>query len=85
MRALGLDDFRAIAGSSVGAMNAVLVGTGRLDAAETVWRNLRLRDVVGVSFRRLPRLPLWIIAAIGSEFSPFKTTRLSDRNDGQGR
>jgi predicted acylesterase/phospholipase RssA len=80
LRALGLDDFRAIAGSSVGAMNAVLVGTGHLHTAETVWRNLRLRDVVGVRLRRLPRLPLWIVAAIGSEFSPIKTTRLSDLN-----
>src|SRR4051794_18008973 len=79
LRAAGLDDFRAIAGSSVGAMNAVLVATGRLDAAETVWRDLRLRDVVGVSCRRLAWLPLWIIAALGSEFSPIKATRLSDR------
>src|SRR4051794_35827195 len=80
LRALGLDDFRAIAGSSVGAMNAVLVGTGRLDTAEAVWRKLRLRDVVGVSFRRFLRLPVWTIAALGSEFSPLKMTSLRDRN-----
>ena len=79
LRDLGLDDFRAIAGSSVGAMNAVLVGTGRFDHAEEVWRTLRLRDVVGVSVRRILRLPLWIVAAFGSEFSPIKATRLSDR------
>jgi predicted acylesterase/phospholipase RssA len=85
LRALGLDDFRAIAGSSVGAMNAVLVGTGRLETAEAVWRNLRLRDVVGLSFRRLVRLPLWMIAALGSEFSPLRTTRLSDRNGDRRR
>src|SRR3954469_6758411 len=80
LRALGLDDFSAIAGSSVGAMNAVLAGTGRLDTAENVWRNLRLRHVVGVRLRHVLRLPVWTLPAPGSEFSPLKTTRLSDRN-----
>lgn len=79
LRAMGLDRFEAVAGSSVGAINAVLVGTGRLDAAEAAWRSLRLRDVIGLSLRSAPRLPLWLLAGLGSEFSPFKLTRLSDR------
>lgn len=80
LRAKGLDRFDAVAGSSVGAINAVIVGSGRLDAAERAWRSLRASDVVGLRFKAIARLPGWIIAALGSEFSPFKLTRLSDRN-----
>jgi predicted acylesterase/phospholipase RssA len=79
LRACGVDRFHAIAGSSVGAINAVFIGTGRFDVAERAWRTLRVRDVIGFSLKRILRLPLWLVAAIGSEFSPFKITRLSDR------
>jgi hypothetical protein len=78
LRELGLDNFTAIAGSSVGAMNAVLVGTGRLDKAERAWRRLQSADVFCLSIRRALLLPLWIVAALGSEFSPFKITRFAD-------
>jgi len=80
LRARGLDRFVAIAGSSVGAINAVCAGAGRLDEAEAAWRRLRARDVVGLTMRSVWRLPGWSIAALASEFSPFKITRLSDRN-----
>ncbi len=79
LREAGLDRFEAIAGSSVGAINAVLVATGRLDTAEAAWRGLRMRDVIGFSPRSVLRLPAWMLAGLGSEFSPFKLTRLSDR------
>jgi predicted acylesterase/phospholipase RssA len=79
LRAAGIDRFAAIAGSSVGAINAVCAATGRLDTAERAWRALGPFDVVRLRFRGAWRLPLWVIAALGSEFSPFKISRLSDR------
>ena len=79
LRAFGLERFAAIAGSSVGAINAVLFATGHLDAVEDAWRSLGPLDIVRLRFRHAWRLPLWIVAAIGSEFSPFKISRLSDR------
>ena len=85
LRAAGLDRVRAISGSSVGAINAVFIASGRLDAAEHTWRTLRVRDVVGLRLRSAFRLPLWLFAALGSEFSPFKITRLSDRVAGRHR
>jgi predicted acylesterase/phospholipase RssA len=79
LREAGIDRFAAIAGSSVGAINAVCAATGRLDVAERAWRALGPFDVVRLRFRGAWRLPLWIVAALGSEFSPFKISRLSDR------
>lgn len=79
LRASGLDRFEAVSGSSVGAINAVFVATGRLERAEEAWRRLRGRDVIGLRLRSVLRLPAWLVAALGSEFSPFKLTRLSDR------
>ena len=83
LRAAGLDRVRALSGSSVGAINAVFIASGRLDAAEETWRTLRVRDVVGLRLKSAIRLPLWAFAALGSEFSPFKITRLSDRVAGR--
>jgi predicted acylesterase/phospholipase RssA len=79
LRAAGVDRFAAIAGSSVGAINAVCAATGRLDVAERAWRALGPFDVVRLRLRGAWRLPLWLVAALGSEFSPFKISRLSDR------
>ena len=79
LREAGIERFAAIAGSSVGAINAVCAATGRLDTAERAWRALGPFDIVRVRLRHVWRLPLWLIAALGSEFSPFKISRLSDR------
>lgn len=79
LRAAGIDRFDAISGSSVGAINAVLYAAGQLDAAESTWRALGPLDIVRLRARDAWRLPLWIFAALGSEFSPFKISRLSDR------
>ena len=79
LRAAGIDRFAAIAGSSVGAINAVCAATGRIDTAEHAWRALGPFDVVRLRCRNGWRLPLWLLAALGSEFSPFKISRLSDR------
>lgn len=78
LRAAGLSDVRAIAGTSVGAVNAVFFAADRLDVAEATWRRVRLADVIGFSARRLLRSPLWLLAALRSEFSPLKLFRLSD-------
>ena len=78
LREAGVDRFAAIAGSSVGAMNAVLVAAGRIEKGERAWRGLRSRDVFGVNGVGAWRLPVWMVAAIGSEFSPFKLTRFAD-------
>lgn len=68
----------AVSGVSVGAMNAVLFASGRTEEAEDIWTHVRWKDVMSLSPRRLHRLPLWILAGLGSEFSPFKVWRLSD-------
>jgi len=79
LREAGIDRFAAISGSSVGAINAVCAATGRLDLAERAWRALGPFDVVRLRLRDAWRLPVWLVAALGSEFSPFKISRLSDR------
>ena len=81
MRALqdsGLADVRAIAGTSVGAMHGVMLSAGKLDDAESFWRRARFRDVAALVTGRLWLLPLWLLAGLGSEFSPFKLSRLAD-------
>ena len=74
----GLADVRAVAGTSVGAMNGVLFCARKLDEAEAIWRRARFRDVVALATDQLSRFPLWVVAGLGSEFSPFKAWRLAD-------
>jgi predicted acylesterase/phospholipase RssA len=76
--AAGLGEVRAIAGTSVGAMHAALFSADRLDEAESIWRRTRFRDVAALTTSRLSLLPLWVVAGLGSEFSPFKVWRLAD-------
>jgi predicted acylesterase/phospholipase RssA len=78
LREAGLDDVDAIAGTSVGAMHGVMFGAGRLDEAEAIWRRARFRDVAAVTKGGLWQLPFWVLAGLGSEFSPFKVWRLAD-------
>jgi predicted acylesterase/phospholipase RssA len=42
LRKLGVDRFSAIAGTSAGALNAILVAADELDKAETVWREANM-------------------------------------------
>lgn len=74
----GLTPLDAISGASVGAIHGVLLAAGKLDAAEAIWRRARMRDVSAVATRRLWLFPLWLMAGLASEFSPFKVWRLSD-------
>ena len=68
----------AVSGASVGAINAVFFASGRTEEAEDIWTQVRWSDVMSLSHRRLHWLPLWLLAGLGSEFSPFKLWRLSD-------
>lgn len=64
----GYTRLSAISGTSVGAMNGILLAAGRLDAIDEAWSNLRLRDIIGLKPRKILLLPLWAFAAIFSEF-----------------
>jgi predicted acylesterase/phospholipase RssA len=77
LRDAGYTRFDAIAGTSVGAMNGVLLASGKLDWAEHAWRTLRARDVIGIRPRKLLLLPVWAVAWTLSEFSLGKSLRLS--------
>jgi predicted acylesterase/phospholipase RssA len=68
----------AISGVSVGAIHGVMLAAGKLDEAEAIWRRARWRDVVSVATHRLRLLPVWLLAGLASEFSPFKVWRLSE-------
>jgi predicted acylesterase/phospholipase RssA len=74
----GLSNIRAIAGTSVGAIHGFMLPAGKLDEAEAIWRRATFRDVAELTLKRLRFLPMWIVAAAGSEFSPFKVWRLAD-------
>lgn len=74
----GLSPVDAISGVSVGAIHGVMLAAGKLDEAEAIWRRARWRDVAAVATHRLRLLPVWLLAGVVSEFSPFKVWRLSE-------
>ncbi|MFI5178343.1 MAG: patatin-like phospholipase family protein [Vicinamibacterales bacterium] len=74
----GLSKVHAIAGTSVGAIHGFMLPAGKLDEAEEIWRRARFTDVAEITLWRLRLLPLWLAAAAGSEFSPFKVWRFAD-------
>jgi predicted acylesterase/phospholipase RssA len=76
LRKAGYTRFSAISGTSVGAMNAILLAAGKLDAAEEAWTNLRCRDIIGFKPHKILLLPLWVIAALFSEFCLAKVLRI---------
>ena len=76
LRKAGYTPFSAISGTSVGAMNAILLAANKLEAAEDAWTNLRCRDIIGFKPRKLLLLPLWLIAALFSEFCLAKVLRI---------
>ncbi len=77
LREAGVGRVAAIAGTSVGAIHGVMLAADRVDHACDIWTRLRWRDVIRVNGARFHRLPLWVLAALNSEFSPFKVWRLS--------
>ena len=46
LRTMGISRYDAIAGTSVGALNAALIAQGDLNAAKTIWGSLRYKDVL---------------------------------------
>lgn len=78
LRQAGYTNVAAISGTSVGAMNGMLLAAGKLDKAEEAWNALRARDIVGFEPRKVFLFPLWILAAIVSEFSLAKVLKISD-------
>ena len=77
LRKHGVTDFAAIAGTSVGAVNAALIAAGQPEAAESAWTGLRWSEVVELRPAELVFLPFWILAYLVSEFSPLKILRIS--------
>ena len=78
LRDAGLLPLDAISGASVGAIHGVMLAAGKLDEAEAIWRRARWRDVAAMATRRLPWFPVWLLAGLVSEFSPFSVWRLSE-------
>lgn len=74
----GISQVDAISGVSVGAIHGVMLAAGKVDEAETIWRRASWRDVASVATHRLRWLPVWVLAGLGSEFSPLKVWRLSE-------
>jgi predicted acylesterase/phospholipase RssA len=57
-------EVKAVAGSSVGALNAFLVATDRFEDCIAVWTALRPWHVLGIRIKTLLLLPGWFIALL---------------------
>ncbi len=55
----------AVAGTSVGALNAALVAQGDLERAERLWSQITAKDVFKLTLRRLPALLLRLVLLPG--------------------
>ncbi len=77
LRKHGVTQFAAIAGTSVGAVNAALIAAGESEGAESAWTGLRWSEVVKLRPAELVFLPIWLLAYLVSEFSPLKILRIS--------
>src|SRR5437867_2594407 len=64
LREAGISDFRAVSGSSVGALNAILVAVDKFELAERLWRELRFRSIVALRPLFLILLPAWLFVVI---------------------
>ena len=53
LRACGVTQFSAVAGTSVGALNAVLVAQGDYDKAESIWHNMSFGRVLRLRWHAL--------------------------------
>lgn len=56
---------RAVAGTSVGALNAALVAQGDLEKAQELWAHIGARDVFALTLPRLPVLALRLLLIAG--------------------
>ena len=76
LRRAGITQFKTIAGTSVGAMNAVLISADELERAELTWSEIHWRNVVSFEPARLLRAPIWVVAYLFSEFTPLRLISL---------
>lgn len=63
MRNLGIT-ISAVAGTSVGALNAALVATDDFDIGLQLWNRLRVYRVIGLRVARLALVPLWLLCSL---------------------
>ena len=56
-----------VSGSSVGALNAVLIATGSFDEGNQLWNNLGIFKVMGLRLTKVLLLPFWLLC-IAFEF-----------------
>src|SRR5205085_12340780 len=59
LRKHGITNFAAVAGTSVGALNAVFIAANKCDLAESEWRGLNWREVIALKPAELLFLPIW--------------------------
>jgi predicted acylesterase/phospholipase RssA len=57
-------EIKGVAGSSVGALNAVLMAANQFDTCHAIWTGLRPWHVVGVKPRNLLYFPIWFVALL---------------------
>lgn len=76
----GVTRYAALAGTSVGALNAGLVAAGKLDAAERFWRDIRPSKVLLINWRKAWLLPVWLFCAFYRWRFGAPATRHPDRS-----
>jgi len=79
LRQAGITQFKAIAGTSVGAMNAVLIAGDDPGPAEAAWSGIHWNDVITINPLRLFLVPAWGLAYLLSEFSPLRLISFNTR------
>lgn len=68
--------FRAVAGSSIGALNGALICQGDWDAAHRLWMELAREGILQPDYKRLGRLAATVAADLGLLFLPVPNIRL---------
>ncbi|MBI4324617.1 MAG: patatin-like phospholipase family protein [Chloroflexi bacterium] len=64
LRQAGVAQFAAIAGTSVGSLNACLVAADKLVPAERLWRTIHWKKVLRINWRRSWLLPVWLVCTL---------------------
>ncbi|MBI3895675.1 MAG: patatin-like phospholipase family protein [Acidobacteria bacterium] len=77
LRRAGYTNWGGLAGTSVGAMNAVLIASGRFEDTESAWREVRFREIFGIKPHRLVWFPVGVIASLLLELLRSKMRKVS--------
>jgi hypothetical protein len=64
LRDRGITRIDALAGASVGALNAILMAVGKYDSALSLWTGLRFTTVLGLKTRKAFLLPIWLVVSL---------------------